>query len=215
VTDVRQERLGAVTHEDAVREGFKSAWKFFAYWERLYGEVDRDQLVWVISFERLPEQPSLFLARGAGYVDDPKYAMPDSSTPARAIPLDPQDDAGGDDYRRVEPEAVRPHEVEELGGETSRLRQRLVSEFEGVEPVDVLAAEPAYRTTDDIARLRRSMRRRAIDGLPELTVEQEEWALAYIVRRGGSVRDVARALDCSVGHAHKQMKRAKRQLEAA
>lgn len=55
VTAVRVERLGDLGAEDARREGFArkgigSTSMFFDYWRDLYGDVDEDQFVWVISF---------------------------------------------------------------------------------------------------------------------------------------------------------------------
>jgi hypothetical protein len=56
VTDVRQERLGDISRDDAKREGFKRKGfgdpdTFKAYWSEMHGGIDLDQLVWVISFE--------------------------------------------------------------------------------------------------------------------------------------------------------------------
>lgn len=55
ITDVRSERLGAISPDDARREGFArngvgSTQMFFDYWRELHGNVDEDLLVWVISF---------------------------------------------------------------------------------------------------------------------------------------------------------------------
>jgi hypothetical protein len=47
IQDLRLEQLGDITPEAAVAEGFKRTDDFFAYWERLYGRVDREQWVWV------------------------------------------------------------------------------------------------------------------------------------------------------------------------
>jgi hypothetical protein len=51
VTDTRKEKLGEITHEAAVREGFGGVGQFLAYWQRLYGGIDPEQEVWVIRFE--------------------------------------------------------------------------------------------------------------------------------------------------------------------
>ena len=60
VTAVRQEKLGALTYEDAVAEGFRTRDEFFAYWEGLYQEKPDPELpVWVITFE--PTFPDEYL----------------------------------------------------------------------------------------------------------------------------------------------------------
>jgi hypothetical protein len=40
ITDVRKEKLGEITHEGAVREGFPTVRAFLDYWRRLHGHVD-------------------------------------------------------------------------------------------------------------------------------------------------------------------------------
>ena len=51
ITNVRRERLGAIPHEGALREGFPTVGAFFGYWWRLHGEVDLKREVWVIERE--------------------------------------------------------------------------------------------------------------------------------------------------------------------
>lgn len=50
VMDVRQELLGAITSQDARREGFQFTSQFMQRWEHLHGLLDPEQPVWVISF---------------------------------------------------------------------------------------------------------------------------------------------------------------------
>jgi hypothetical protein len=214
VTAVRQERLGDISDDDVRREGHRTAWQFFNHWRRVHGDVKRDLSavhdlralyadvqVWVITFEREHERKPVFLGKRVGYTTNSRGAMQD----------DDRDALG----RRAPIEAVRPSELAELNSVDSRLRQRLVAQYEGVEPEDVLALEGGWKTTKAIERARRQLGRRAIDGLPQLTTAQEERTLAYMVRNGRSVRDVARALDCSVGLAHKLIRQAKQELDAA
>lgn len=80
---VRIERLGDLSIKDAKREGFITIADFFAYWHDLYGHVDRDQHVWVISF-RLgdwTDTPRLLAARPGAphgdYVSNPHLALQD------------------------------------------------------------------------------------------------------------------------------------------
>lgn len=83
VTDVRVERLGDISVDDARREGFKrkafgDVDAFFTYWQELHGSLDRDQPVWVISFE-LEHDDTLFLAPARpgrpDYTRDPRRAL--------------------------------------------------------------------------------------------------------------------------------------------
>jgi len=48
ITNVRREKLGEITQDGAVREGFPTVRAFLDYWRRLHGKVDPDQEVWVI-----------------------------------------------------------------------------------------------------------------------------------------------------------------------
>ena len=54
VLEVRREKLGDISQEDAGAEGFPGRETFLRYWQRIYGEVDHDQLIWVLRFELVP-----------------------------------------------------------------------------------------------------------------------------------------------------------------
>lgn len=58
ITDVRREKLGEITHEGALREGFSTVRAFLDYWRRLHGpaSLDPEQEVWVINFELEPDE---------------------------------------------------------------------------------------------------------------------------------------------------------------
>lgn len=83
VTDVREERLGDISFQDARREGFRTTGDFFDYWQSLHGSVDLDLRVWVISFEPgdVTDAPRLLAARSGGsggdYTSNPHLAMSD------------------------------------------------------------------------------------------------------------------------------------------
>ena len=49
--DIERQKLGELTHDAAIAEGFASQAEFFAYWSTIYGEVDLNQSVWVLFFE--------------------------------------------------------------------------------------------------------------------------------------------------------------------
>ena len=58
IIEVRRERLGEITHEGALREGFPTVRAFLDYWRRLHGGVDPEQEVWVIRFELVEGDPA-------------------------------------------------------------------------------------------------------------------------------------------------------------
>jgi hypothetical protein len=184
ILDVRTERLGEITLEDARREGFKATFQFFQYWEQLHGSVNKEQLVWVIGFALEPEQP-IFLARptrtSGDYTENVERAIDDI-------------------------EAVRAGDLERLSTNDAQLRIFLREHFEGQEPDEALAAWRMFGTTAWIQQARRSMGLRAIDGLPRPSEDEMERIERFVLEKAAvgerSVREVARALDCSVGHAH-------------
>jgi len=46
-----QQRLGDMTHDDALKEGFTGLDEFREAWEGIYGSHDPEQLVWVVELE--------------------------------------------------------------------------------------------------------------------------------------------------------------------
>jgi hypothetical protein len=105
VTDVRHERLGEITAEDARREGFKrkgfgSTAMFEEYWAKLHGEWDPRVHVWVISFELEPEDVR-FLA--------PSHPARPDYTGNRQLALDPDAEVppAGDVERFADDNAAR------------------------------------------------------------------------------------------------------------
>ena len=52
ILSVRQERLGDITIEDSIAEGYNSREGYFAEWKRINHSLDLDSEVWVVSFER-------------------------------------------------------------------------------------------------------------------------------------------------------------------
>jgi len=53
VKNVRQERLGDITDEDANREGYANRIDYLDAFERIYKSLDLDEIVWVIDFEKV------------------------------------------------------------------------------------------------------------------------------------------------------------------
>jgi len=56
VTDVAQKFLGRMHYQDALAEGFGSVEEFRAYWERMHGSYDPNQIVWKVSFFLMPTE---------------------------------------------------------------------------------------------------------------------------------------------------------------
>jgi hypothetical protein len=50
---IRKQRLGGMTHEEALAEGFASVADYQKLWRRQYGSFDPDEEVWVIEFKLL------------------------------------------------------------------------------------------------------------------------------------------------------------------
>jgi hypothetical protein len=50
-----QQRLGAMTEDDACREGFPSLHNYKKAWESIYGPWDENMVVWVVEFNYVGE----------------------------------------------------------------------------------------------------------------------------------------------------------------
>jgi len=59
VTDIRKEKLGNITEEDAKKEGYGSVAEFKKVWEEIYGRWNPEQEVYVIEFKLLDGNPPL------------------------------------------------------------------------------------------------------------------------------------------------------------
>lgn len=53
VTAIRKQRLGKMTHEEALAEGFANVADYQKLWIKQYGSFDPDEEVWVIEFKLL------------------------------------------------------------------------------------------------------------------------------------------------------------------
>lgn len=222
VLDVRRQRLGDLTFDDARAEGFRSRDAFFAYWTDLHGHVDQDLEVWAIRFCIAEDQLRL-LAKDGGYTE----------TPARAIPEEPEavcavwealrlDDTDANAQLRAKlgmppaitpdtlrnergPRALPPAPVGLIDRVERELRRRLTDQHIGTDAEDVVAIDPDQGTVGDVRRRRKALGQRGTDGLPPIaTTEAEEAAIVvHLVSEGRSVRDMARVLDCSTARAHR------------
>jgi hypothetical protein len=50
ITDVRRQRLGEITQEDAQAEGFSDVAEFAQVWTNIHGHYNPETEVWVVSF---------------------------------------------------------------------------------------------------------------------------------------------------------------------
>lgn len=78
ITHIRHEQLGDLTYDDARAEGFKTRQDFYDYWTELYGHVDVEQHVWVITFHLDREHKPRLLHKDStkGYTSNPAEAVP-------------------------------------------------------------------------------------------------------------------------------------------
>lgn len=58
ITGVRQEVLGHISHEDAIREGYECVADYLVAFERINGSINLDQVVNVVDFELVESQES-------------------------------------------------------------------------------------------------------------------------------------------------------------
>lgn len=96
---VRLELLGEITPTDAIAEGFKTTDHFFAYWERLHGQVDSEQPVWAMAFKLVLEERERYLGRRGGYTERPQLALTvgeDPKRPPAAVPASWQEQHSAD-----------------------------------------------------------------------------------------------------------------------
>lgn len=79
IREVVEQGLGEISYADALAEGFRTVELFIDYWRGLYGTVDLEQRVWVISFalDRDPPPRLLHAKSQYGYTSDPHEALPD------------------------------------------------------------------------------------------------------------------------------------------
>ncbi len=54
-----QQRLGDMSHDDAIKEGFRDLDEFREEWTGIYGAYDPDQIVWVVEFQYLKPDRNL------------------------------------------------------------------------------------------------------------------------------------------------------------
>jgi hypothetical protein len=130
ITGIRQEKVGDIGHQDALREGFENVGHFIDYWQALYKRaIDFDQLVWCLSFE---------LYRGQDVTHDPAR----DTVRLLRVAWDPGVAAGGvvpARRRAPEPEPVDVAELKYRWTEESAARWRAA--MDSRERADRLAKE--------------------------------------------------------------------------
>lgn len=238
VTDLRVERVGAITLRDARAEGFRTTDDFKVYWTRLYtddvDDASDDELlaifnqqhaatrVWVIAFTPC-EPPVRYLRPASGYTtvlassltaqDTHKAPVIDTNDGSVVEDLDGPD--GDERYTRNPPPRaatiarLRPASQ----GERDALNGRLRTSYHGWEPEDVIADEPRYGTCGDVRAMRRAMGLRGTDGLDPIPPDELERVLAFMIFREASLREIMLAMDWSLGKTQRELSNRGRTVE--
>lgn len=213
IVRVKRATLAEVSRRDAVAEGFRTRAEFFDYWAELHFHGQRLSVwparVWVIEFAlagaRPPRAPR-WLAHGRGTTSrrrsiDREVPLEDPGFRSDTLRVEGGDAMGGSaPVSRVEP----------LGRSAmAELEEELQAElrgFRGQEPEDVYALAPRQGSPGEIRQRRRRMGLRKVDGLEPRSEADAKALLAYMLIKGCSVRDLARAMDWSGGKAHKVLR---------
>lgn len=212
----RRGTLGDLTFEDARAEGLRTRDDYREQWELDHGEDtwDDDLAVWVIRFELAPlVEPLRYLcrpipasagARGSGrHKTAPRGDY--TTSPQGAIDELP---VVSEIYQAAISDTAQLRDLELRRNPAGEARRRRLAEdeeirgYRGLEPDEVFAVARHLGTPAQIAQRRRRLHLRALDGLPEFTPEDRQIVLGELRDRGASVRDIARALDCSTRYAH-------------
>lgn len=141
------ERVGDLTLEGAIAEGFRTRQEFFDYWAELYGECDPETLVWVIRFK--PTFEDRF--------------MTDNLDPRKG-PLDITPSPPATGGMRAEPQLV-PKEFEDTEATLARGRDEI---REIIEHPERIAERNLLTKQNKLRKLQQEARRHRIDISPEL-----------------------------------------------
>lgn len=208
VDKIRRSTVGELTFPEARAAGHPNVELAQAAWQDAHGleTLDPDQGVWIIEFTVDRQRRPVYLAAYSPmlYTTDPSRALrtgevleetPDS-TEIEAITR-----AARERMPVGEPKAKPPAEPGLIDRVEQVLRDELEQRFRGEHPDDIAALAPHQGTPGDVRARRRAMGRRAVDGLFPVPDDQVDELVQSMADEGCSVRDVALALDCSVGKA--------------
>lgn len=213
VDKIRRSTVGELTFPEARAAGHPNVELAQAAWQDAHEleTLDPDQGVWVIEFTIDRQNRPLYLAAYSplAYTTDPRRALRSESDAGVLLEAVTEDDVAS--MTRVarermpvgEPKAKPPAEPGLVDRVEEALRVELAERFRGESPDDIAALAPHQGTPGDIRSRRRAMGRRAIDGLYPVPDDQVDELVRSMANEGCSVRDVALALDCSVGKAQK------------
>lgn len=211
--------VGDLTFEQARAAGYRTREDAHAAWQLRYSHddgLDPDEPVWTVTFEVETSDRLRWLAAASQY----RY------TQSRHRAFEPDAPAVDEDtlewitdeararHPVGQPKAKPPAEPGLVERVEQALRTELAERFRGEHPDDIAAASPKQGTPGEIRHRRRQMGLRAVDGLYPVPPDQIDELVASMAEEGCSVRDVALAVDCSVGKAQKLLARHRRQ-EAA
>lgn len=232
VTELTRSTVGALTFDEARAAGFRTRDDAHAAWlqQHRLGELDPAQPVWIIRLKLDRTERPRFLVR-SGYSQSPggsiDYELEETIDPDGGARLTRRAIAAVDDTtvawitdearRRMpvgNPRKAPPAEPGLVHRVEQALREELRTRFRGESPEDVAAAAPRQGTPGEIRRRRRAMGLRGVDGLFPVPGDQVAELVESMADEGCSVREVAHALDCSVGKAH-QLLRPYRESDAA
>ena len=169
-----------------------------------------DTLVWVVTFEPC-ERPARYMTRPTRTAGD--------YTTVKARSLTRGDDVDGaivdDEFlERVVREArdrepARPVKRAPLplptDAELQALRDTLRVRYHGWEPEDVVADDPRMGTPGDVRAMRREMGLRGTDGLEPIPADERDRVLSFMVFREASIREIALAMDWSLGKTQREL----------
>lgn len=211
VHTIRAAVVGDLTFELARGAGYPNVAAAQDAWRDAHelDELDPDQPVWIATLSVDRQNRPLYLAAYSplGYTRDPRRALKSESDGGRLLEAPADTELAS--MTRVarermpvgQPKAKPPAEPGLIDRVEQALREELEQRFRGEHPDDIAALAPRQGTPGDIRARRKAMGHRAVDGLFPVPDDQVAELVKSMADEGCSVRDVALALDCSVGKA--------------